>query len=762
MPGFPELAQHLTQALKSLQMYQAAHPRSQEALANARASLEAWLAEKAPLQVNVSNGKAFVDGQPHEGGNPHVAFLVKLLAERQVAGFVFERGFAPEELLGTLESLLLKPARIEEGGGMTAILDSKGVKRIRVSTTQYREVGGEDEEATGVTGFFRVPDRTPGTGEAPSLSKGPSDPEVLLGALRETLLALTRSAPDGLILPKPGDSSPLPLAPAEPSLLPELGSKLSLPGGPTPPSPNQLVSLRQAAMSLPPAQQLSLISSLATAPAGSEGVTHGLRSMVPEVLASAIASLMQQGYTWTQLEGSVSKILRPFADRAAIAAATGAQLQGMGVDPGPLGGLVQNMDWEDVSLQSKVGKLLEEGKLLEIPADHRLAFLRDLLDKRMDEAFLRGLDQLLEGLRAEAVDTRRSAAQTLAGATRWALEPRLPSEAEKLLRQRLPRPFINEADETTHRWISEALAEMVLVWVEQGELAQGTSAVEALHTRMVFDSGRAPWKAQAMMDFEAKILSTRGREAAIGALFRTEREQLLVEVEPYLRWQGPAMAKRLVERLEQEQDRTKRGRIMDGLRLMADLALPPLEEALKSSSWFLVRNALLLVSELGNQSHAPKVVPLLRHSEPRVCRAAVRAAWKLGGPAAEQALLGHLRDADPVTQTEILFALGQIHGEASGPALVEIASDKKAPERLRVEVLKAMQGIHAPTTVPALVELIRRKGLFGGGAESGAVRVAAAQALAAVGTPDAKAQLKRLVEAEPKGLERDVMAKLVS
>ena len=772
MPSFLELAQNLTQALKSLQMYQSQHPRSQEALGASQRTLEAWLEDKPSMQLNVSNGKAFVDGQPQEGVSPHVQFLVKQLSDRHLAGFVFERGFSAEELLGLLESLLMKPQRIDEAGGLAGILDARGLRRIRVSATQYREVGSDEPYESGAylasgafsaSGAYKVPEGAgrAGSGEHAALHGPGNDPELLLGALRETLLTLMQNSSEGLILPKPGETSPLAVGAAPAAVFPELGLKLGMAQGGAAPTQSQLGILRQVALSLPAPQQLSLISGLGSAPPESQGLATGLRSMVPELLATAIATLLKQGYQWSQLEDSVSKILKPFADRAAIAASTGVYLQGMGVDAGPLGGLVQNMDWEEVSLQSKVGKLLEEGKLLEISSDHRLAFLRDLLEKRMDEAFLRGLEQLLEGLKSETLDVRRSAAQTLAGVARWALEPRLPAEAEKLLRQRLPRPFLNETDEGIHRWISEALSEMVLVWVEQGELTQGTQAVVALRTRMEAAAAAQPWRIKAMAEFEARILSARGRQAALLALFRTEREQLLVEVEPFLRWQGPPMAKLLMDRLAVEQDRTKRGRLMDGIRLMGDMAVPYLDEVLKNPSWFVVRNGVLLMAELGTQTHMAKVLPLLRHAEPRVCHTAVRAIWKLGGPASEQALLNHLRDAEPGTQAEILFALGQIRGDASGPALAELAADRKVPERLRLEALKTLMSLRSVRSVPTLVELIRRKGIFGAGAEAGSVRVAAAQALASVGTPDAKEALKRLVDAEPRGAEREAMSRLL-
>ena len=55
---------------------------------------------------------------------------------------------------------------------------------------------------------------------------------------------------------------------------------------------------------------------------------------------------------------------------------------------------------------------------------------------------------------------------------------------------------------------------------------------------------------------------------------------------------------------------------------------------------------------------------------------------------------------------------------------------------------------------------MRRKGFFGGG-EPPAIRLAAAKALAAIGTPEARAALQKAAEAEPKGEERETLVRLL-
>jgi HEAT repeat protein len=140
-----------------------------------------------------------------------------------------------------------------------------------------------------------------------------------------------------------------------------------------------------------------------------------------------------------------------------------------------------------------------------------------------------------------------------------------------------------------------------------------------------------------------------------------------------------------------------------------------------------------------------------------VSRSAARCLWRLGGPSAENQLLSALKDAEHGTQMEILFALAQIKGQATPPALLAIGSDRNAPERSRVKCLESLAGLATPDQIPSLAELARRKGLFGAGAEPIAVRAAAVKALAGIGTPESTQALKRLLDAEPRGSDREAL-----
>lgn len=74
----------------------------------------------------------------------------------------------------------------------------------------------------------------------------------------------------------------------------------------------------------------------------------------------------------------------------------------------------------------------------------------------------------------------------------------------------------------------------------------------------------------------------------------------------------------------------------------------PLLEALKSPAWFLVRNSLNILADVGDAACGEKDRgAYLRHGDGRVRRTAVRALWKLQGADASPALAALLPETDP-------------------------------------------------------------------------------------------------------------------
>ncbi len=752
MNDFLQLAQSLSVALKALQMYTASHPRAQESLATAHAILERWLTDQERLQFVVSGSKAFLDGQVQDPRSPHVAALVKLVSERGVSGFVFERGVAAEELLAFLQGLATKPPKIEEQGGFEALLTAAGVRHIRVSQIRYQEVREGEESG--------VDDQAPAFSPVPP---APPSPDNLVKAIRDALQAslakgaLSARGSTGGNLDEGEFGFLREFHPADLSGLGPLGRELGLGDGM--PTPSQLGTLRQVLMGLTPEIQLGLLAGLASLPEHPAGLALGVKALAGEILAVATSSALAKGSSWIQLKGPLQDILRPLSDRTSLVRTLSAHLRASGQDASQAEAILRHLEWEALSLEARLLKVLEEGHLFELSLEQRLAFLRELLDLRRHDDFLHIQEALLESLRSDRADLRLKAIQTLAGVARWAHDPGLPPGAEGPLAEGLRAHFAWEPEPPVHRWTTEALESLLAGLVLRGDFGHAMSDLQELEGLCAFLEEQHPWRNDALSRLRTALLRPQLLDATITRAFTLERDQMIQEVHPYLEFLGDPMAWYLVGRLGEETDRTRRGRLVEAVRSMGPTALPALMETLTSPAWYLVRNALTLLSDLGDAGCVSAIVPLLRHPEPRVRRTAVRALWKLGGPGAEPHLLARMKDTDGETMQEILFALGQLRSEGSLPQVLELAQDKRVIERLRIQALETLGHIASPKAMPVLLECLRRKGFFGGG-ESPAVRLAAAKALVALGTEEALAALQRIVDSEPKGEERESLRRL--
>jgi HEAT repeat protein len=249
--------------------------------------------------------------------------------------------------------------------------------------------------------------------------------------------------------------------------------------------------------------------------------------------------------------------------------------------------------------------------------------------------------------------------------------------------------------------------------------------------------------------------------AAVENLHRAEAEDMLTDAIPYFEFLGEPAARYLVATLGEEPDRKRRGRLLDVIRVLGPVAIPALQDGLHSPTWYLVRNTLNLMADMGDAGLLDEVVVCLRHADGRVRRSAVRALWKLGGPAGGKHLLACLPGSDPETQMEILFGLGQIQTPEAVPALVELAKNGGNAERLRIKTIETLGQISSPAAIPGLLELVRRKGRIFTSAEGTDIRIAAARALLAIGTPQAELGLRQVVADEPRNQDRDALQRIL-
>lgn len=778
MPTFADLAATLQKALKSHQMYGEAHPRALNDLAAVQEAFTEWLTDQPVLQVTATETRLLVDGNPIEGGTVHTQALHRQLTERNLSGFVFLRGLRADEAKAVLQILQLRPGRLEEAGGAAAFLEAQGVAHVRLSQARYQQVHeGEEVAPAGSAGEGGQPEPAPEPLPEPEAAPPapPGAPHNLVALVKEALRSTfsERTSEDS------SGSFPLPhlLPPAEGPAAQGLGSVLNIiPAylgdlgpmgyniglGEGMPTVAQMAVLRAALETLTPESQLSMLAGLPTLPAKPQGLALGIRELAGEILGLAITSLMQRNVPWTHLQGVLQTILRPLHEREGMLRALAIHMREKGLDGDLAEGLLRHVRWEAMSLEARVVQVLEEGQLWSISLEQRLAFLRELLDTGRLDAFLRVLHLIFADLMGDDPSIRLQAAQTLRGVVHWAEEPGLPPAVDIELSEKLQAHFSWEPMEPIHLHTAEGLQQLLPVWVGRGALGDVQRFVTALGELSGLMGGREPWREWAIERIKERLGAPDLLAKAYSQLFLPDRDQVNSVSLPYFQWLGEHAIRYLVVALGQENDRHWRGRLLELLRSSGSLAVAPLLEALRSPTWFLVRNALNLLAELGDPTCADHIAPHLRNGDGRVRRAAVRALWKLQGPECAAALAELLPDTDPETQMEILFGLGQAKAVGAAGAVLELALDRRAPEKLRLRAFDTLPALGGEGAIGPLVELFRRKkGLFGG-AEPFEIRLASARSLRGIGTPEARWALLKALEQEPKGRERDALQQILA
>lgn len=214
----------------------------------------------------------------------------------------------------------------------------------------------------------------------------------------------------------------------------------------------------------------------------------------------------------------------------------------------------------------------------------------------------------------------------------------------------------------------------------------------------------------------------------------------------------------LLDALSATEDRQARRALSQIIGLYGEAAVPEIELRLRDERWFVVRNMATLLGEIRSPRPVPAIVELLVHEDGRVRRAALQALARIGGPAATAHVVRCLTSGDPELQVQAILALGARREATALPALEAIARGSAPagagrPRRdleVRRYAIEALGRIGGQSALRVLADLLEGGGfwrrLFGHG-EGDLIRIAAAEALAGLGGPEAR----RLLEAAAGG-----------
>ncbi len=367
------------------------------------------------------------------------------------------------------------------------------------------------------------------------------------------------------------------------------------------------------------------------------------------------------------------------------------RLASMGISREQFDELLEVVAWDKLPIDERVAKLLDENRIFNLPPGKIAHFVRELLDANRNADVQRMVERYVTGVSADSAALRLSVSDGLS----QIIAQSLPREIEQIAGAAILNHVLRESDARVKSVAVDTAAAFLTLLVGTGRSEPALRVLE-----------RFELAAPAVEREVARALSGKA-EPIIQQICTADADTASRVVMPLIVRLGAPIAPALLDALGNEVDRNRRGRLVKALKSIGEPAFPALIDTLRSQVWFVVRNTLNVLGDVGTPALVEPIGRKLEHDDPRVRRAAARALGKIGGAEAEKLLIDAIQDTDGETQAEVLLCLG------------------------------AMKSASA---VPVLAELVKPKGFFA--RDVPMVRAAAEKALAAIDTPAARDALK--------------------
>ncbi len=235
---------------------------------------------------------------------------------------------------------------------------------------------------------------------------------------------------------------------------------------------------------------------------------------------------------------------------------------------------------------------------------------------------------------------------------------------------------------------------------------------------------------------------------------RTEAGESIEGLSDVLVDLGAPVIPRILDRLTTENQDAARLWIVATLARLHEAVEGDLARALQTLERDQACHLASILGEIGGETGLVLLTCLFRHRDPRVRSEAVREQGRFEEPAAQRLLMQALRDPDPAVIEVAVGLVGAAKLKLATPTLLRLAGQRALtgkPFAVRKAALTALGAVGDPGMVRILGGLLYTRTWFQRAAGD-ELRQAAAQALLAMGGPEAR----EVVEAGARSRRRDV------
>jgi hypothetical protein len=226
-------------------------------------------------------------------------------------------------------------------------------------------------------------------------------------------------------------------------------------------------------------------------------------------------------------------------------------------------------------------------------------------------------------------------------------------------------------------------------------------------------------------------LGNRESVRAVLAALRDMPENAVAEAAQLIEKLGAPALRHLLGLLSEEQDRSLRHRLLALLSALGATVVPEATKLLQDSRWFVVRNMIVLLRTVGDQSSLPVVRRLAQHADLRVRLEAIKSLFAFDPALPTELLARAIEDPDPkLAESAIGLAAAYNMTQAVTPLLALLGRPDRFGRRrsVRLRALRTLGALGDAQALPELDRLFLRERFFGKPAPE--ERVAAFRALA--------------------------------
>lgn len=253
--------------------------------------------------------------------------------------------------------------------------------------------------------------------------------------------------------------------------------------------------------------------------------------------------------------------------------------------------------------------------------------------------------------------------------------------------------------------------------------------------RLALGAGDPPDEACVAM--AQSLLSAGVASRIVARLGAARDEERRAQLALLCRRLGHDMAMAIADALSDTTDRFARRTYLDTMVTMGPTAMAIAEEMLEDSRWFVLRNAVAILGEVGGERAVELIVSALAHTDPRIRREALLALAKVGGEDAGMLVYGMISDPDADVRLAAAMAAGALKVERALKPLLQLLESEADPDVV-VGVLRALGQLGDPGAVNSIE---KRAVVSFFSKQPAEVRIAAYRALHNIGTPKAKSLL---------------------